>query len=104
MFQLREARGKPRRAVSKSFDFDNFKPDVDSGAPDLCEVCFLTQFLLETISPAINSETTRIYLPKVFLAIIQILTIYQQHLSTEEVISSLRLCEKIVSKVQPVIT
>ncbi|XP_055704416.1 protein dopey-1 homolog isoform X2 [Phlebotomus papatasi] len=79
-------------------------PEVDSGPPCLTEVCYLTEFLLETISLETYNETTRIHLPKVFLAITQMLTIYSENLTHDEVRASLKLCMKIVSRVQPMIT
>lgn len=50
------------------------------------------------------NETTRVYLPKVFLAITRMLTIHSDYLTHEEVTASLKLCMKIVSRVQPMIT
>ncbi|XP_059613480.1 protein dopey-1 homolog isoform X2 [Phlebotomus argentipes] len=79
-------------------------PEVDSGPPLLTEVCYLTEYLLETISLETYNETTRIHLPKVFLAITQMLTIYSENLTHDEVRASLKLCMKIVSRVQPMIT
>lgn len=79
-------------------------PEVDSGEPSLSEVCLLTDFLLETISLEMYNETTRLYLPRVFLSIIKILTAYSENLSYAEVTASLKLCMKIVSRVQPMIT
>lgn len=78
--------------------------DVDSGPPSLIEVCQLTEFLLETISLEMYNETTRVYLPRVFLSITQMLTIYSGSLIADEVTASLKLCMKIVSRVQPMIT
>ncbi|XP_055690996.1 protein dopey-1 homolog isoform X2 [Lutzomyia longipalpis] len=80
------------------------QPEVDSGPPCLAEVCYLTEFLLETISLETYNETTRVHLPKVFLAITQMLTIYSENLTHDEVRASLKLCMKIVSRVQPMIT
>lgn len=54
------------------------KVEVDSGLPTLVEVCYLTEFLLETISLEMYNETTRIFLPKVFLAVVQMLTQYSE--------------------------
>lgn len=54
------------------------KVEVDSGLPTLVEVCYLTEFLLETISLEMYNETTRIFLPKVFLAVTQMLTQYSE--------------------------
>lgn len=77
--------------------------EVDSGEPSLIEVCRLTEFLLESISLEMYHETTRLYLPRVFLAIVQMLTACSEHLTADEVTASLRLCMKIVSRVQPMI-
>lgn len=88
---------------SKSVALDHFVPEVDSGEPSLVEVCYLTEFLLETISLEMYNETTRVYLPRVLFAITKILTIYSKNLSEDEVTASLQLCDKIVSRVQPMI-
>lgn len=80
-----------------------FTPEVDSGEPSLIEVCFLTEFLLETISLEMYNETTRVYLPRVLFAITKILTIYANTLTEDEITASLKLCLKIVSRVQPMI-
>lgn len=77
--------------------------EVDSGEPCLIEVCQLTEFLLESISLEMYHETTRLYLPRVFLAIVQMLTACSEHLDADEVTASLKLCMKIVSRVQPMI-
>lgn len=77
---------------------------VDSGMPNLVEVCQLTEFLLETISLEMYNETTRIYLPRVFLSITQMLTVYTANLMADDITASLKLCMKIVSRVQPMIT
>lgn len=77
---------------------------MGSGDPSLVEICYLTEFLLETISLEMYNETTRIYLPKVFLAITQMLTVHLESLNNDEVTASLKLCMKIVSRVQPMIT
>lgn len=85
-------------------DKQKFRPEVDSGPPSLVEVCYLTEFLLETISLEMYNETTRVYLPKVFLAITQMLTIYVEDLTNDDITASLKLCMKIVSRVQPMVT
>ncbi|XP_055624069.1 protein dopey-1 homolog isoform X2 [Toxorhynchites rutilus septentrionalis] len=76
---------------------------IDSGAPGTVEVCFLTEFLLETLSLEMYNETTRIYLPKFLLSLIRMLTVYSENMNSNEVAASLKLCVKIVSKVQPMI-
>lgn len=77
---------------------------VGSGEPNLVEICYLTEFLLESISLEMYNETTRIHLPKVFLGIVQMLTLHIRHLTNAEVAASLKLSIKIVSRVQPMIT
>lgn len=106
MTQLYEKSCKLAKDMKLRLKLDEKKiiPEVDSGPPSLSEVCYLTEFLLETISLEMYNETTRVYLPKVFLAITQMLTIYSENLSHEEVTASLKLCMKIVSRVQPMIT
>ncbi|EDW08811.2 protein dopey-1 homolog [Drosophila mojavensis] len=81
-----------------------FASIVGSGDPCVLETCTLTEFLLETISLEMYTETTRVYLPKVFLSIIQLLSLHMDRLSSDEVTASLKLCMKIVSRVQPMIT
>ncbi|XP_055920966.1 protein dopey-1 homolog isoform X1 [Eupeodes corollae] len=93
-----------RHSSSASKGGEKFQCQVGSGEPSLVEICYLTEFLLETISLEMYNETTRIYLPKVFLAITQMLTIHSEYLSSDDIIASLKLCMKIVSRVQPMIT
>ncbi|XP_055611596.1 protein dopey-1 homolog isoform X2 [Uranotaenia lowii] len=76
---------------------------IDSGPPGTIEVCYLTEFLLETLSLEMYNETTRVYLPKFLLSLIRMLTVYSEKMSAPEVAASLKLCVKIVSKVQPMI-
>ncbi|XP_030561044.1 protein dopey-1 homolog [Drosophila novamexicana] len=81
-----------------------FASIVGSGDPCVLEICVLTEFLLETISLEMYTETTRVYLPKVFLAITQLLSLHMDCLSSDEITAALKLCMKIVSRVQPMIT
>ncbi|KAH8337030.1 hypothetical protein KR059_012144 [Drosophila kikkawai] len=78
--------------------------EVGSGDPCVLEICLLTEFLLETVSLEMYTETTRVYLPKVFLAITQLLSLHMDRVSSSEITASLKLCMKIVSRVQPMIT
>ncbi|XP_046810571.1 protein dopey-1 homolog isoform X2 [Lucilia cuprina] len=94
-----------KKSYNRSISNDQrFQCVVGSGDPSLVEICYLTEFLLETISLEMYNETTRIYLPKVFLAITQMLTVHLENLTNDEVTASLKLCMKIVSRVQPMIT
>ncbi|XP_058065105.1 protein dopey-1 homolog [Anopheles bellator] len=76
---------------------------IDSGPPGTVEVCHLTEFLLETLSLEMYNETTRVHLPKFLLSLICMLTVYVDNMHSVEVAASLRLCVKIVSKIQPMI-
>ncbi|XP_053683170.1 protein dopey-1 homolog isoform X2 [Sabethes cyaneus] len=76
---------------------------IDSGPPGTIEVCYLTEFLLETLSLEMYNETTRVYLPKFLLSLIRMLTVYSENMNSTEVAASLKLCVKIVAKVQPMI-
>ncbi|XP_043067031.1 protein DOP1 homolog [Drosophila bipectinata] len=78
--------------------------EVGSGDPSVMEICVLTEFLLETVSLEMYTETTRVYLPKVFLAITQLLSLHMDRVNSNEITASLKLCMKIVSRVQPMIT
>ncbi|XP_053672469.1 protein dopey-1 homolog [Anopheles nili] len=76
---------------------------IDSGPVSTVEVCHLTEFLLETLSLEMYNETTRVHLPKFLLSLICMLTTYESNMHSVEVAASLRLCVKIVSKIQPMI-
>ncbi|XP_017468735.1 PREDICTED: protein dopey-1 homolog [Rhagoletis zephyria] len=99
-----QSRARLSRSISRSSTETKFQCEVGSGDPSLVEICYLTEFLLETISLEMYNETTRIYLPKVFLAITQMLTIHLDNIGSDEITASLKLCMKIVSRVQPMIT
>lgn len=74
---------------------------VGSGDPDLFEVCALTEFLLDSVSLETSLDTPSEHLPVLFHDIIVTLTQNIKHLSLPEVTTSLALCAKILSKVQP---
>lgn len=78
--------------------------EVDSGPPSLKELSKLTEFLLETVSLEMYNETTRVYLPRVLLSITKMLTLYAENLTDDEISASLYLMQKIVSRVQPMVT
>uniref|UniRef100_A0A336MVF5 CSON006549 protein n=1 Tax=Culicoides sonorensis TaxID=179676 RepID=A0A336MVF5_CULSO len=78
--------------------------EVDSGLPSLRELSKLTEFLLETVSLEMYNETTRVYLPRVLLSITKLLTLYAENLTDDEISSTLHLMQKIVSRVQPMVT
>lgn len=76
---------------------------VGSGMPDLMEVCLLTEFLLETVSLDAFVDTPCEHLPGLFHEIINKLSNRLEVLSPAEISTSLNLCGKILSKVQPTV-
>jgi len=74
---------------------------IGSGIPNLVEVCILTEFLLETISLDAFIDTPSEHLPGLFYEIISKLLRHITILSSVEISKSLKLCAKILSKVQP---
>ncbi|XP_011859860.1 PREDICTED: protein dopey-1 homolog isoform X1 [Vollenhovia emeryi] len=74
---------------------------VGSGMPNLVEVCVLTEFLLETVSLDAFIDTPSEHLPGLFYEITSRLLYHSSILSPTEISKSLKLCGKILSKVQP---
>ncbi|XP_025266125.1 protein dopey-1 homolog isoform X1 [Camponotus floridanus] len=74
---------------------------VGSGMPNLVEVCILTEFLLETVSLDAFIDTPSEHLPGLFYEITSKLLHHINILSSVEISKSLKLCAKILSKVQP---
>ncbi|XP_053397950.1 protein dopey-1-like isoform X3 [Mercenaria mercenaria] len=68
------------------------------------ELSQLIAFLLEIVSLETFSETQTEHLPNLLCSIITSLTEYCDKLSDSDVITSLQLCTKILSKVQPTMT
>lgn len=74
---------------------------IGSGMPNLVEVCILTEFLLETVSLDAFIDTPSEHLPGLFYEITSKLLYHISILSSMEISKSLKLCAKILSKVQP---
>lgn len=74
---------------------------VGSGMPNLVEVCILTEFLLETVSLDAFIDTPSEHLPGLFHEITSKLLYHINILSPMEISKSLKLCAKILSKMQP---
>ncbi|XP_071455571.1 protein DOP1 homolog isoform X2 [Hetaerina americana] len=74
---------------------------VGGPCPDVLEVCALTEFLLDMVSLETYVEIPTEHLPELFLKVITILIAYCNTLSLSDITSSLGLCQKILSKVQP---
>lgn len=74
---------------------------VDSGIPDIVEVCTLTQFLLDMVSLDTYADTPTEHLPGLFLRVIIALTKHCSQLTAIELASSLQLCRRVLVRVQP---
>ncbi|XP_076753567.1 protein DOP1 homolog isoform X2 [Xylocopa sonorina] len=76
---------------------------VGIGMPNFMEICILTEFLLDTVSLDAFIDTPSEHLPGLFYEIVSKLLHYIDILSPMEISKSLRLCAKILSKVQPTV-
>ncbi|XP_053971376.1 protein dopey-1 homolog isoform X2 [Hylaeus volcanicus] len=93
-----QARARSKREVE-----DVVVRPVGSGMPNFMEICILTEFLLETVSLDAFIDTPSEHLPGLFYEIISKLMYHIDLLSPMEISRSLRLCAKILSKVQPTV-
>lgn len=91
------------RAKSKRETEDIIVRPVGSGMPNFMEICILTEFLLETVSLDAFIDTPSEHLPGLFYEIISKLLYHIDLLTPMEISRSLRLCAKILTKVQPTI-
>ncbi|KAK0181813.1 hypothetical protein PV327_000009 [Microctonus hyperodae] len=91
------------RITNKQEENDAIVKSVASGMPDLIEVCILTEFLLETVSVDAFINTPSEHLPILFYEIINKLFEQLDVFTPLEIVKSLSLCGKILSKVQPMI-
>ncbi|XP_076237177.1 protein DOP1 homolog isoform X6 [Calliopsis andreniformis] len=93
-----QARAKAKREIEEVA----VRP-VGSGMPNFMEICILTEFLLETVSLDAFIDTPSEHLPGLFYEIVSKLLCHIDLLSPMEISRSLRLCAKILSKVQPTV-
>lgn len=89
------------RAMTQVAIEDTAVRPVGSGMPNLVEVCILTEFLLETVSLDAFIDTPSEHLPGLFYEITSKLLHHINILSSVEISRSLKLCAKILSKMQP---
>ncbi|KAL1781469.1 dopey-1 isoform X1 [Sigmodon hispidus] len=73
----------------------------DSSELQLTNFCLLVDFLLDIVSLETYIEIQTEHLPQLLLRMISALTSHLQTLRLSELTDSLRLCSKILSKVQP---
>ncbi|PIO34532.1 hypothetical protein AB205_0097240 [Aquarana catesbeiana] len=78
-------------------------PNDSSNPPELplINFCLLVDFLLDIVSLETYIEIQTEHLPQLLLRMISALTSHLQTLDLKELTDSLRLCSKILSKVQP---
>lgn len=74
---------------------------MDSGPPDVVEVCSLTQFLLDMVSLDTYADTPTEHLPGLFLRVLIALTKHCDQLNAVELAASLQLCRRVLVRVQP---
>ncbi|XP_036270723.1 protein dopey-1 isoform X14 [Pipistrellus kuhlii] len=75
--------------------------DSESSELQLTNFCLLVDFLLDIVSLETYIEIQTEHLPQLLLRMISALTSHLQTLHLSELTDSLRLCSKILSKVQP---
>ncbi|XP_038049265.1 protein dopey-1-like isoform X2 [Patiria miniata] len=73
----------------------------DSSALTCSEMCRLVDFLLDIVALETYLETTTEYLPNLLCKLTVSLSNYCQYLSLSEIKDTLRLCNKLLTKVQP---
>lgn len=76
--------------------------EIGSGAPSVLEICILTDFLLDIIPVESYADSTSEILPNLFNRIVSTLKENIEILNKYEIVQSLRLCSKILSKIQPI--
>ncbi|XP_024216432.1 protein dopey-1 homolog [Halyomorpha halys] len=76
---------------------------VGSGSPNIIEVCALAEFLLDIVSLETYTETSSEHLPSLFHHLVLQLTEHCDSLSAKQVAHGLKLCAKILTRVQPAI-
>lgn len=76
--------------------------EIGTGEPSLLEICILSDFLLDIIPIEVTSvdENTQI-LPNLFVKIVKTMNRNLSILNDEEISGSLKLCAKILKKIQP---
>lgn len=82
---------------------DRVVKEIDSGDPDVVEICYITECLLEILSLEMFNETTRVCLPRMLFSIVKILSHFSNKLTSDEVTSSINLCIQIIKHIQPMI-
>ncbi|CAB1424853.1 unnamed protein product [Pleuronectes platessa] len=90
-----------RRTVNSSTCAEQHSGCVDPPELSLVEFCQLVDFLLDIVSLETYIEIQTEHLPQLLLRMVAALTCHLQALGLGELTHCLRLCSKILSKVQP---
>uniref|UniRef100_A0A0A9ZDJ3 Protein dopey-1 n=1 Tax=Lygus hesperus TaxID=30085 RepID=A0A0A9ZDJ3_LYGHE len=89
---------------STNLDIENPVRRVASGDPGVVEICTLTEFLLDKVSTFDTSaDTPSKHLPGLFLQVVTLLADHCNELTSMQIVKGLKLCAKILTRVQPVI-
>ncbi|GAB1600861.1 protein dopey-1-like isoform X3 [Argonauta hians] len=101
MFELacQKSSAQIQAIKTNHFDLESF-PDL----PDFIELCELCNFLLDVISLETYLETQTEFLPNLLRRIITSLTNCNDKLESNEIMHSLKLCDKILTRAQPSMT
>lgn len=76
--------------------------DIGAGPPHILEICILTDFLLDIIPIESYADNTSNILPNLFNKIITALRLNIATVNPQEIETSLKLCTKILTKIQPI--
>lgn len=76
--------------------------DIGTGPPHILEICILTDFLLDIIPIESYADNTSNILPNLFNKIITALRLNISTVNPQEIETSLKLCTKILTKIQPI--
>ncbi|KAG8189706.1 hypothetical protein JTE90_022518 [Oedothorax gibbosus] len=74
---------------------------VGSGNPTLVELCSLVSFLLDVVSLETYLEAKTEHLPKLLCRIFNVLSVKCKNLPIQDISTTLKLCSKILCKMQP---
>ncbi|XP_033095946.1 protein dopey-1-like isoform X2 [Anneissia japonica] len=95
--------------VAKRFDLccqqkvleEEIEQPQDESKVTISELCMLVEFLLDIVSLEAYVEIPTEHLPQLLCKVTMSMTNYCEYLSPEELKSSLQLCNKLLTKVQP---
>lgn len=77
--------------------------EIGTGKPNILELCFLTDFLLDVIPIETYIDNTSEILPNLFIKLVTLMKDNIRVLNKFQISQSLELCTKILNKIQPVV-